>query len=138
MHLGIKAILPLLAAVLLLPGCGGAGITPAQTGGETMTQQTIHLAASAADVSNVVVEVTTEETQLTPGLSAVGFEGEYGLDAFLEQGGAASDREVVAFLGNYLGGAVPSIQTKGFGCSALSVPSPEPPTPAEAQTPTTA
>jgi len=125
MNFGINVIMPLLTtAAMLLSGCGGAGITPAQTGGETAMQETTQ-PSNPADASGVVVGVTAEEKQLTPGLSVVGFEGEYGLDAFLEQGGAASDGEVVAFLGKYLGGAVPSIQTKGFGCSALSVPSPE-------------
>ncbi len=126
MNFGIKVLMPLLtAAALLLPGCGDAVKTPVQTGGETMTQQTTQPSAAPADASGITVEVTAEEKQLTPGLSAVGYEGEYGLDAFLEAGGAASDAEVVEFLAKNLGGAVPSIQPGGFGCSALSVPSPE-------------
>jgi len=120
MNFGIKILMPLLtAAALLLPGCGDAVTPPSQT--EASSQQT----AQPADASGVTVEVTAEEKQLTPGLSAVGYEGEYGLDAFLEAGGAASDAEVVEFLSTYLSGAVPSIRTGGFGCSALSVPSPE-------------
>ncbi len=128
MNLGIKVTMPLLAAAaLLLSGCGSAAKSSVQSGTATAIQQTTPQPPSnpPADEPGIAVEVTAEETQLVPGLSAVGYEGESGLDAFLEQGGAASDAEVAAFLGNYLGGAVPSIRTEGFGCSTLSVPSPE-------------
>jgi len=120
--------MPLLAAAaLLLPGCGDAVKTQIPAGDEPAVQQIAiqQVAAVTADSSNVVVETSAEEKQLTPGLSAVRCEGGYGLDAFLKQGGAASDAQVVQFLGMYLGGSVPAIQTKNFGCSALSVPSPE-------------
>ncbi len=124
MDFGIKVIMPLLAAAaLLLPGCGDAVKMPAQIG--TTIQQTTQPSDSPMDGTGETVEVTTEEKQIVPGLSAVRYEGDSGLDAFLKQGGAASDGEVVTFLGSFLGGTVPSIRTGGFGCSSLSVPSPE-------------
>lgn len=62
-------------------------------------------------------------TELTDGLSAVRYTGDYGFDEFLAGGGASSDAEVVSFLmesrmadfGNILFGGNP------FGCSTLSV-----------------
>ena len=62
-------------------------------------------------------------TELTDGLSAVRYTGDYGFDEFLAGGGASSDAEVVSFLmesgiadfGNLLFGGNP------FGCSTLSV-----------------
>jgi len=53
----------------------------------------------------VAVEASEVETQLAPGLPAVRYEGRYGPDDFLEQGGASSDARVVEFLSAYLGGA---------------------------------
>lgn len=115
---GIRTKIPLLAvaAALLLFGCGGAG------GNETASQQP---SSTPADADNVAVEASAEETQLVPGLSAVRYDGGYGLDDFLSRGGAASDAQVVGFLTSYLGGTVPPLQTEGFGCSTLSVPSPK-------------
>lgn len=128
MSFGIKSMMTVLALVAALAsGCGGTVETPNGAGDKVTAQHTTAQQSSPApsDTSHVTVDVSATETQLVPGLSAVRYEGEYGLDDFLEQGGAASDTQVVKFLTAYLGGAVPSIQTKGFGCSALSVSSPE-------------
>ena len=123
MRLSIRAGIPslALAAALLLSGCGDMSDGPGNAETEPPTQQ-VSAPTNTADVTLEVLEV---ETQLTPGLSAVRYEGGYGLDDFLEQGGAASDAQVVEFLSTYLGGAAPALQTEGFGCSTLSVPSPE-------------
>lgn len=112
----MKILLLAIAAALLLSGCGGTGED------KPASQQP---ASSSADTVNVIVEASAIETQLAPGLSVVRYEGGYGFDDFLSQGGAASDAQVVEFLSSYLGGAVPPLQTEGFGCSALSVSSPE-------------
>lgn len=68
-----------------------------------------------------------EITELESGLSAVRFDGEYGFDAFLEQGGASSDSDVIAFLMNsvFSEAAGISFNGDGFGCSTISVKSPE-------------
>lgn len=73
------------------------------------------------------VNPTKQETKLEDGFSAVRYEGDYGFDGFIEQGGASSDKEVIKYLGrNLLSGAGNlSLKTGSFGCSALSVKSPE-------------
>jgi len=80
----------------------------------------------SSDDSNVV-KPTTQETKLEDGFSAVRYEGDYGFDSFIKQGGASSDAEVIKFLGQNLLSSANSLSFKidGFGCSALSVKSPE-------------
>ena len=41
---------------------------------------------------------TADVEELEPGLSMVRYEGDYGFDGFLDQGGAASDDEVIDYL----------------------------------------
>lgn len=65
-------------------------------------------------------------TQLEPGLSAVRFDGDYGFDEFLEQGGASSDGEVAQYLVENMAGEMGlDFLGKIFGCSTLAVSSPD-------------
>ena len=108
-----------LGLVLLLTGCGSRG----------------NVSSSAPDSTNSVgqaetdplgsVSITPDSQVQQPGLSAVSYSGDYGLDAFLEQGGAASDAAVVQFLAEHLGTGGISLQSGSFGCSTLSVPGPD-------------
>lgn len=110
-----------LGLVLLLTGCGSRG----------------NVSSSAPDASDPVGQAETDPLgavsitpdsqvqQLEPGLSAVSYSGDYGLDAFLEQGGAASDAAVVQFLAEHLGAGGISLQSGSFGCSTLSAPAPD-------------
>lgn len=77
--------------------------------------------------SAVSIETGSRIVQLEEGLSAVKYEGDDWFDRFLEQGGAASDSQVIKFLSGQLtlGEAKPVLQTNGFGCSTLAVKSPE-------------
>ncbi len=73
-----------------------------------------------------LVKPSSEITALEDGLSTVRFDGDFGFDRFLEQGGASSDAEVIRFLarevlpgldmGDLIGGV--------FGCSTIAVQSP--------------
>jgi hypothetical protein len=54
------------------------------------------------DKNAVRVTPTSEITELETGLSMVRYEGEYGFDTFLEQGGAASDADVAAYITSLL------------------------------------
>ena len=54
------------------------------------------------DESAVRVTPTSEITELATGLSMVRYEGEYGFDTFLEQGGTASDGDVAASITSLL------------------------------------
>lgn len=77
--------------------------------------------------SAVSIETGSRIVQLEEGLSAVIYEVDDWFDRFLEQGGAASDSQVINFLSGQLtlGEAKPVLQTNGFGCSTLAVKSPE-------------
>ena len=69
------------------------------------------------------IPLSSEVNNLTDGLSAVKYEGTYGFDEFLSQGGASSDAEVVSYLiANVLSGANGlSFDGVPFGCSTVSV-----------------
>lgn len=75
-----------------------------------------------------VFEIVTDTgiTELEEGLLAVQYNGEYGFDEYLAQGGASSDAEVVSFLMGYLSlEDALSFGGNPFGCSTISVKSPE-------------
>ncbi len=72
----------------------------------------------------VTVQVSSEIEELEKGFSAVRYEGEDGFSAFLAEGGAKTDREVVQFLVSELFSGNQSnltMNTQAFGCSTLSV-----------------
>ena len=110
-----------LGMMLLLSGCSG-GMK------EMQTSQIPEDMGSAAEVEDVnLVELDSSIVELEEGLFAVRYDGDYGFDGFIDQGGAFSDGEVIAYLaenllsglnlGNLLGGV--------FGCSTIAVQSPE-------------
>lgn len=68
------------------------------------------------------IPITSEITELESGLSVVRLEGNYGLDDFLNQGGAKSDSDVMKFLTRSLMGSGQnlSFETGAFGCSTIS------------------
>lgn len=69
------------------------------------------------------IVLSEEITELTAGLSAVRYTGDYGFDEFLAEGGASSDSEVVSFLMENVIPDSGSLIFDGnpFGCSTLSV-----------------
>ena len=96
-------------------GCAQNANTPENTvqtkteEGENMTQN--------------LITPDTDITELEEGLSVVRYEGSYGFDAFLEQGGASSDEGVVEYVGSQLSSNIPDLLFGGnpFGCSTISV-----------------
>lgn len=85
-------------------------------------------AAIASEPGLEAVEPTAEERQLEKGLSCVRFEGDDRLAAFLDQGGARTDGEVVSFLAGELAGPLGgafSFLGGAFGCSAMQARTPE-------------
>jgi hypothetical protein len=113
----VVLILSVLLTISLMAGC-------ART---QFMQNTDSSTESNVPRDDSRVKITKQETQLEDGFSAVRYERDYGFDGFIEQGGASSDTEVIKFLGrNLLSGADNlSLKTGGFGCSVLSVKSPE-------------
>lgn len=74
-------------------------------------------------------EIVTEANtvaKLEDGLYSLEFQGDYGFDEFLSQGGAASDQEVAAYLTKFLSRgfyqADAQVETEGFGCSTIYAP----------------
>lgn len=96
--------------------------------GTNKSQKTANhqIQGGTSENSNIIAP-SSEPVELEKGLSAVQFEGDYGFDRFLEQGGAVSDSEVIQFLAQQIAGEniVPNAITNIFGCSTLSVKSPE-------------
>ncbi len=84
---------------------------------------------SAGTMPGLDVRVTpTEEiVEYEEGFSVVRYDGDYGFDAFLAQGGAFSDGELIAFLANNVLSDVllDEIMDGIFGCSTIAVQSPE-------------
>lgn len=118
----MKKKLTILLAVLLLitafAGCSSKNEeTQSANDGSYGTSNT-----QGEEQTNDIV-LSEEIAELTGGLSAVRYTGDYGFDEFLSGGGASSDAEVVSFLmesgaadfGNLLFGGNP------FGCSTISV-----------------
>lgn len=82
--------------------------------------------ASSEEQENSII-LTSEITQLEAGFSAVRYDGNFGFDGFLSQGGASSDREVIEYLANNLLSGLDLGELLGgiFGCSTIFVQSPE-------------
>ena len=80
-------------------------------------------AVKGENMEQNLITPTTDITELEEGLSVVRYEGNYGFDDFLQQGGAASDEGVVDYLSNQLTSNIPDLLFGGnpFGCSTLSV-----------------
>lgn len=109
-----------LAVQIFLTGC-------AETGGQRHITEGRAAEGDAAEEKEAVADIislTEDIMELEDGLSAVAFEGEDGFMQFLSQGGAASDRELVEYLGDRLLSDLPGLLFGGnpFGCSTLSVP----------------
>lgn len=70
---------------------------------------------------------TSEILQLEEGLSAVRYDGDYGFDSLLAQGGASSDGEVIEYLADNLLSGLDLGDLLGgiFGCSTIAIQSPE-------------
>ena len=74
-----------------------------------------------------IITLTSEIISLENGFAAVEYVGDYGFNQFLDQGGASSDAEVMDYLTNHLAIEMSGLEYSGdvFGCSTLSVKSPE-------------
>ena len=105
----------LLIGILTITGCVDKNEESAESGG-SMQEEKVDM-----------ITLSSEITQLEDGFSAVRYDGDYGFDEFLSQGGASSDGEVVKYLAdNLLSGLdLGDLLGSVFGCSTISVQSPE-------------
>ena len=123
-------LLLILGVAGLLSGCGkntGEQVTAKRHSEESQESRTEEEGAvreqngkANRDKNAVQVTPTSEITELETGLSMVRYEGEYGFDTFLEQGGAASDTDVAAYITSLLAQEI-HMEGTPFGCSTLSV-----------------
>lgn len=116
-----KKLTILLVALFLITAFAGCNSKNEET---LSTHNGNHRTSNTQGEEQANAMILSEKiTELTDGLSAVRYTGDYGFDEFLAGGGASSDAEVVSFLmesgiadfGNLLFGGNP------FGCSTLSV-----------------
>ena len=121
-------------SVLCLSGCGdhsafGDGQSEMAKGGQTAsageTQETQENQKAQGGTQDpaAYVRISSTVEELESGFSAVRLEGEDGLEDFLHQGGAESDREVLQFLTETIVGSAEGLSFEGgaFGCSTISV-----------------
>lgn len=111
-----KSIFILTAAVIttLFSGCNKSVNVSAQ-----------NVVTEADEMSyGEIITPTAEITQLEDGFSTVRFQGDDGFRAFLDKGGASSDREVIEYLSTLLGSDL-SFSGNTFGCSTISAVSSE-------------
>ena len=110
-----------LGMMLLLSGCSG-GMEEMQT---SQIPEDMGTATEVEDVN--LVELDSSITELEEGLLAVRYDGDYGFDRFIAQGGASSDGEVIAYLAdNLLSGLnLGDLLGDVFGCSTIAVQSPD-------------
>jgi hypothetical protein len=113
-------IMLLFVFSMLTAGCGKT--ESAQTEKEEDLQSEQGNGERGAEDADIITP-TSEIVSLEDGFSVVQYAGDYKLDQFLEQGGAASDADVMKFLTKYLfsGKSVLEFFGNMFGCSTLSV-----------------
>lgn len=119
----MKKIFIILLAALLIAAVF-AGCSSSEEQGENDTDNVSTSGTEENEPLNSIV-LTDEIIELTGGLSAVRYTGDYGFDLFLKQGGASSDSGVVSFLMENVMSDISGLLFSGnpFGCSTLSVKS---------------
>ena len=113
------AILSLAVLMTALGGCGWTSDATDTTVAEDTNDSDITETDETA--AYTLVPLTSEITELEDGFFAVRYEGDYGFDEFIEQGGASSDSEVVAYLSEHLlSGLDLGFLGDIFGCSTIA------------------
>ena len=125
-------VLLLVLALLLSAGCAAGESSPSSStpassaeGGsavvissETASVETPFAPSSEAASSQAAAVVVGKITEHEAGFSSATWEGGYGFDEFIAQGGAKNDAEMVAFLSKCIASADLSFSLGG-GCSAV-------------------
>lgn len=117
----LALIFSLAVLITVLSGCGRTSdAADSEVADSDITETTDETEAYT------LIPLTSEITELEDGFFAVRYAGDYGFDEFLEQGGAASDSEVVAYLSEHLlSGLDLGFLGNIFGCSTIAAASPE-------------
>ena len=128
MRIGKLWIGVLVCGVLLI-GCGDRSASKSNNAAQESGTETEGMESNKAEAQSSrqetteYIEVDTTVTELESGFSVVRFEGDDGFDAFINQGGAESDREVLQFLTGTMLSSAEGLTFEGdaFGCSTISV-----------------
>lgn len=116
----LSAILTLAMLSGVLSGCNSQrqDITDSSVTENTGNDSMLEVGAAE---EYEIIPLTAEITELEDGFFAVRYEGDYGFDEFLTQGGASSDSEVVAYLSEHLlSGFDLGFLGDVFGCSTIA------------------
>lgn len=132
-----KQWMGVIITAVLLSGCGNDSVSGNRRNAAEDSRAEIEgVKADTADQSDKTqetqinaqvppeyIETGATVTELESGFSVVRFEGNDGFDAFLDQGGAESDQEVLQFLAGTMLGSAEGLSFEGdaFGCSTISV-----------------
>lgn len=121
-----KCIFILLASLIMTSlfamGCDGRGNIEVMKNKETSGREAF--SAQARVEQATAIEPTSQIVKMEEAFSAVRRDGDYGFDAFLAQGGASSDADVMSFLTeNLVAGVDMGFLGELFGCSTLSTKS---------------
>ncbi len=118
-----------LSMIFSLTGCGNSKTEAVQDGQSMEGADTVTGFAGGLNEplqTETDIVPTGEIMELEKGFSAVRYDGDYGFDLFLSEGGASSDKEVVGFLTeNLLSGTDIGFSGNIFGCSTIAVRTPE-------------
>ena len=119
----ITVFLVMINFMFILAGCGSDSDFTNTTDSLKGNADAENYETDKSDTANNYVSTTSEIAELESGLSAVHYDGDYGFDLFLEQGGADSDQAVLQFLNNTLFHGDSGLRMGGdaFGCSTISV-----------------
>lgn len=122
-----KTFAMILSLAVLMTVSGGCGRTSDAADSEA-AEHTNDSGRAETDETEAYIPVplTSEITKLEDGFFAVRYEGDYGFDDFLAQGGASSDSEVAAYLSEHLLSGI-DLEFPGdiFGCSTIAAVSPD-------------
>ena len=126
-YIGLLLVLGIFG---LLLGCGRdssdqtEGNSRSEEGSKSRTEEEITMEEEnekgSRDENAIRITPTSEIAELEAGLSTIRYEGDYGFDTFLEQGGAGSDADVAAYITSLLAQEI-HMEGTPFGCSTLSV-----------------
>ncbi|MCH5268568.1 MAG: linear amide C-N hydrolase [Lachnospiraceae bacterium] len=118
-------IMLLFVVIMLAVGCGKTESAQTEKEGKDLQSEQENAGEKMEDMD--IITPTSEIVSLEDGFSVVKYSGDYKLTEFLERGGASSDSEVMGFLTEHLFSGVSGLGYSGdvFGCSTLSVKSPE-------------
>ena len=108
------AFILILTALSVLAGCRHKRRTP---------EDIVNADGENKQLNSSGITPDKKITRLEDSLSVIRYEGDYGFNDFLFQGGAASDEDVVKYVSGQLTSDIPELifGGKSFGCSTLSV-----------------